>query len=178
MVRVQAAHTSFVCFVNFNREFSLGGSYYSDSLRLCCLCRCFLYVAADSFLIDDILVDVVSSLTTFGKFCCGFDLDDRNSRASLKSTNNGGVVVGLCFLVACRLCHRRSDRLSSLSEEPCYLVLFSCLVFPKSFFFRWDEATFKSCDVRFPTRSLDLTEGSDRFLKLSEFVLIAERILS
>ena len=42
VVRVHADHTVFVRFVNFDRELSVGGGYYPESLRLSFLCCRFL----------------------------------------------------------------------------------------------------------------------------------------
>ena len=57
----------------------------------------------------------------FGKFF-GDGLDESSSCASLTDSFDDEVMVSVsfCFLAAGgRLCHRGSDKLSSLSEDPC-----------------------------------------------------------
>ena len=69
---------------------------------VCAACVVVFFRVADNclFLIDGVLVDVVSSLNTiFGDFCCCFGFDE-NSRASLTFIVDGGVVAGLCFQAA------------------------------------------------------------------------------
>ena len=88
-----------------------------------CFCKRFVVLGLHCFYRSYFSIFVVSSLNIiFGKFFTG------GSLASMTvSFGDEVVVVAVCFCflaVGGRLCHRGSDKLSSLSEVPASLTIF------------------------------------------------------
>ena len=110
-------------------------SVFSFWLWVICLCACHCLVVFGLYGLCDftlsvfgVCVFVASSLNTIFRKLFNDGFDERSSRASLMDSFNDELLMSVlfCFLaVGGRLCHSGSDKLSSLSEDPCHLDVFS-----------------------------------------------------